>query len=46
MLIPSFTGAGIRAIGKNGEDIQDKLFLPNGFMRVDADYSPKEFEEY
>ncbi len=46
MLIPAFTGNGITAADKNGEDITSKLFKPNGFMVVDADYTPKPFEEW
>ncbi len=46
MLIPAFSGQGIKAFGKNGEDITSKLFKPNGFMIVDADYTPKPFEEW
>lgn len=46
MLIPAFSGVGIKAYDKNGDDISDKLFAPNGFMKVDADYSGKPFEEW
>ena len=46
MLIPGFAGAGIKAYGKDGSDITEKLFKPNGFMTVDADYTPKEFEDW
>ncbi|HHH54744.1 MAG TPA: NAD(P)/FAD-dependent oxidoreductase [Bacteroidetes bacterium] len=46
MLIPAFSGPGIKAFGKDGEDITSKLFKPNGFMIVDADYTPKPFEEW
>ena len=46
MLIPSFSGHGIKAYGKTGEDITSTLFAPNGFMKVDADYSQKPFEEW
>ena len=46
MLIPAFTGPGITAFDKKGEDITSKLFKPNGFMVVDADYTPKPFEEW
>ncbi len=46
MLIPAFTGNGITAADKNGDDITSKLFKPNGFMVVDADYTPKPFEEW
>jgi sulfide:quinone oxidoreductase len=38
MLIPQFTGVGITGVGPDGEDITPKLFKPNKFMIVDADY--------
>ena len=44
MLIPSFSGHGFKAFDKNNQDITDKLF--KGFMIVDADYSPKPYEEW
>ncbi len=46
MLIPPFAGVGLKAFDKAGEDITDKLFAPNGFMKVDADYTPKPYEEW
>lgn len=46
MLIPGFSGPGFKAYDKNDEDITTKLFAPNGFMKVDADYSGKPFEEW
>lgn len=46
MLIPGFSGQPIKAYDKNGDDISSKVFAPNGFMKVDADYSPKPFEEW
>lgn len=46
MLIPSFSGHGIKAYDKTGSDITPKLFRPNGFMVVDADYSVKDFENW
>jgi sulfide:quinone oxidoreductase len=46
MLLPAFSGAGFKAFNKNGEEITGQLFAPNGFMKVDADYSPKEFEDW
>lgn len=46
MLIPSFTGPGIKAFAKDGSDMTDTLFAPNGFMKVDADYTPKPFEQW
>ena len=46
MLIPAFKGQDIKAFDKAGEDISSKLFAPNGFMKVDADYTPRPFEEW
>ncbi|MBK7710895.1 MAG: FAD-dependent oxidoreductase [Bacteroidales bacterium] len=46
MLIPSFAGVGMKAYNKSGEDISAILFAPSGFMKVDADYSAKPFEEW
>ncbi len=46
MLIPSFSGHGLKGFDKTGNDITDILFAPNGFMKVDADYSKKPFEEW
>ncbi len=44
MLIPAFSGHGFKAFDKNENDITDKLF--KGFMIVDADYTPKPYEEW
>ncbi|MDZ4148548.1 MAG: FAD/NAD(P)-binding oxidoreductase [Flavobacteriaceae bacterium] len=44
MLIPAFSGHGFKAFDKNNQDITDKLF--KGFMVVDADYTPKPYEEW
>ncbi len=46
MLIPAFAGVGIKAFDKTGGDITSSLFAPSGFMKVDADYSGKPFEEW
>ncbi len=46
MLIPAFTGSGIKAFDKDGNDITSKLFNAGGFMKVDADYTPKPYEEW
>ncbi len=46
MLIPGFSGPGMKAFDKNDEDITSKIFAPNGFMKVDADYTPKPYEEW
>ena len=44
MLIPAFSGHGFTAYDKNGGDITEKLF--RGFMVVDADYTPRPYEEW
>lgn len=46
MLIPAFAGAGLKAFDKTGNDISSTLFAPSGFMKVDADYSGKAFEDW
>jgi len=46
MLLPPFQGVGLKAFNKDGNDITSELFLPNGFMKVDADYSNKPYEEW
>ena len=46
MLLPPFSGVGLKAYGRDGGDITERLFLPNEFMRVDADYTAKPFEEW
>ncbi|MBI5918695.1 MAG: FAD-dependent oxidoreductase [Nitrosomonadales bacterium] len=46
MLIPPFAGVGLKAYDKTGEDITAKLFAPNGFMKVDADYTARPYSEW
>ncbi len=46
MLIPPFSGVGLKAYAKDGSDMTDKIFAPNGFLKVDADYSGKPYEEW
>ncbi len=46
MLLPPFGGVSLAAYDRDGADITAKLFAPSGFMRVDADYSPKPYEEW
>ena len=46
MLIPAFAGAGFKAYNKTGEEITSQIFAPSGFMKVDADYSGKAFEDW
>jgi len=46
MLLPPFSGVGLKAYDRDGADISERLFLPNEFMRVDADYTAKPYEEW
>ena len=46
MLLPPFRGVAMQAFNKAGDDITETVFAPNGFMKVDADYSAKPFEEW
>lgn len=46
MLLPPFKGADWKAFDKGGEDITATVFAPSGFMKVDADYTPRKYEEW
>ena len=46
MLLPPFGGVPLKAYSRAGEDITDSLFAPSGFMKVDADYTARPFEEW
>jgi sulfide:quinone oxidoreductase len=46
MLLPPFRGADLKAFDGEGKDVTADLFAPSGFMRVDADYKPKPYEEW
>jgi len=46
MLLPPFRGVDLKAFDKAGNDISDQIFAPSGFMKVDADYSGKPYEEW
>lgn len=46
MLIPAFSGQDFKAFDKQGQDITSTLFAANGFMKVDADYTAKPYEEW
>jgi sulfide:quinone oxidoreductase len=46
MLIPQFRGIPLRYTDGPDKDVTDVMTMPNGFMRVDADYSAKAYEEY
>lgn len=46
MLLPPFNGVDLKAFDAEGDDITEKMFAPNRFMKVDADYTPKPYEEW
>jgi len=46
MLLPPFSGVPMKAYDKNNIDITASLFMPNGFLRVDADYTSKPYESW
>ena len=46
MLLPPFRGADLKAFDAAGVDITATMFAPNGFMKVDADYTPKPYAEW
>lgn len=46
MLLPPFSGADLAAYDRHGADITSELFAPSGFLKVDADYSGKPYEQW
>lgn len=46
MLLPPFKGHLLRTFNKTGEEITDKIYNPNQFMKVDADYTPKDYKDW
>lgn len=46
MLLPPFRGVDLKAFNRAGDDISSEIFAPSGFMKVDADYSVKAYEEW
>jgi sulfide:quinone oxidoreductase len=46
MLLPPFRGVDMKAFEKDGTDISSEIFAQSGFMKVDADYSGKPYEEW
>jgi sulfide:quinone oxidoreductase len=46
MLLPPFRGVDLKAFDKSGTEISEEIFAPNGFMKVDSDYTVKPFEEW
>lgn len=46
MLIPQFTGVGLKAFDKKGIEITEKIFAPSKLMKVDANYGATKFEDW
>ena len=46
MLLPPFRGVEMKAFNSAGEDISAEMFAPSGFMKVDANYTPKAFADW
>jgi len=46
MLIPGFAGARLKAYNQADEDISSTVFVANGMMKVDADYTPKAYADW
>lgn len=46
MLLPPFAGVGLKAYDLQGAEITGEVFAPNGFMKVDADYSKKPYQDW
>ena len=46
MLLPPFRGVYMKAFNAIGEDISNEVFMPSGFMKVDANYTQKTFSEW
>lgn len=46
MLLPPFKGNLLKSFSRDGVDITDKLFTSNHFMKVDADYTVKTYQDW
>ncbi len=46
MLLPPFRGVPLKAFDRSGKDISDRVFNAGGFMKVDADYTSKGYEDW
>jgi sulfide:quinone oxidoreductase len=46
MLLPPFRGQDLKAFNHDGQDISADVFAPNGFLKVDADYTPKPYSDW
>jgi sulfide:quinone oxidoreductase len=46
MLLPPFRGVDLKVFDAKGEEITNEMFASNGFMKVDANYVAKPFDEW
>jgi sulfide:quinone oxidoreductase len=46
MLLPPFSGVGLKALDRQGGDITSTLFMPSGFLKVDANYAATPYEQW
>ena len=46
MLLPPFRGAELQAFDRTGADVTASMFAPSGFLKVDADYTPKDYDDW
>jgi sulfide:quinone oxidoreductase len=46
MLLPPFSGVGLTAFDRQGQDITTKVFRPSGFMTVDAEYGRGSYDQW
>lgn len=46
MLLPPFSGVGLRAFRHDGTEMTSELFAPSQFMFVDGDYRKKAYEDW
>jgi len=46
MLLPPFSGVGLKAYNRREDDITAEVFAPNQFMLVDGDYTKKPYDEW
>jgi sulfide:quinone oxidoreductase len=46
MLLPPFRGADLVAYDRDGAEITERVFAPSGFMKVDADYTAKGYDDW
>jgi sulfide:quinone oxidoreductase len=46
MLLPPFRGVGLPVFDRDGNDVGDSVFAASGFMKVDADYTVKPYDDW